>query len=242
MNYRDEEIFSQTDDLNANRNELSNSNPTDEITYLSDSSELAIFRQAETGLQEEPRLFSLNAFRSPDPNIVTCPPARKIQTMVQVGKPSRLDHFRVNPDPNCFFDATCLDLQSGLYLVSNSILSQVPDTVKISTKRIFLTVTQKMEVSLWPITYPSGGLTGGWVSPWIISALRAAGIAKRKWIRLLPNSDSNRYDVVEATWDLEPVWPQQSFKEILELAFKDRIIESTNHPAILYLNSECYMK
>jgi hypothetical protein len=47
------------------------------------------------------------------------------------------------------------------------------------------------------------------------------------------------YDVFEATATLpEPQWPDQSFQELLKVGFKDRQIDSLDHPVIRKLRGE----
>ena len=47
------------------------------------------------------------------------------------------------------------------------------------------------------------------------------------------------YDVYEATGDLaEPIWPEISFRDALELAFRKRRIDSDDHPILKSLRGE----
>jgi hypothetical protein len=47
------------------------------------------------------------------------------------------------------------------------------------------------------------------------------------------------YDLFEASGDLaEPVWPEMTFRDLLELAFRDRRIDSINHPILKSLRGE----
>ena len=36
----------------------------------------------------------------------------------------------------------------------------------------------------------------------------------------------------------EPVWPTESLKELLKIAFRDRLIESVDHPVLKRLRGE----
>ena len=41
------------------------------------------------------------------------------------------------------------------------------------------------------------------------------------------------YEIFEASGDLpEPVWPDIPFQEILKIAFRDRIVDHTDHPLV----------
>ena len=46
-------------------------------------------------------------------------------------------------------------------------------------------------------------------------------------------------EVFEATADIPaPSWPEQSFGELLKIAFKDKFIETADHPVLLKLRGE----
>ena len=58
-------------------------------------------------------------------------------------------------------------------------------------------------------------------------------MAKGRWIRLAANMSLGSYDVYEASGDLpDPEWPEESLEELLEIAFKDRLIATGDHPII----------
>jgi hypothetical protein len=47
------------------------------------------------------------------------------------------------------------------------------------------------------------------------------------------------YDVFEATGQLgEPEWPTVPFRELLRVAFKDRLIDRADHPVLRRLRGE----
>jgi hypothetical protein len=47
------------------------------------------------------------------------------------------------------------------------------------------------------------------------------------------------YDVFQATGDLpEPEWPGLPFRELLRVAFRDRFIQSEDHPVLRRLRGE----
>ena len=47
------------------------------------------------------------------------------------------------------------------------------------------------------------------------------------------------YETFESTADLdEPEWPDLSFKQILEIAFRGKYIDDWNHPALRRLRGE----
>jgi hypothetical protein len=60
--------------------------------------------------------------------------------------------------------------------------------------------------------------------------MQAAENANRFWTRIQANMSLGAYEIMQATGELpDPVWPQESFAEILDIAFKDRIIDTEDH-------------
>ena len=68
---------------------------------------------------------------------------------------------------------------------------------------------------------------------WNESALAAARLAEANWIRVAANMPGGMYDTFQAAGELsDPEWPELSFSELLRLCFKDRFIQTIDHPAI----------
>lgn len=74
---------------------------------------------------------------------------------------------------------------------------------------------------------------------WAESALEAAEAAKALWVKLVGNKELGAYEIFKARGDLgEPQWPDKSFRELIKLAFKERVIDSVDHPVIRSLYGE----
>ncbi len=53
------------------------------------------------------------------------------------------------------------------------------------------------------------------------------------WVRVSANMALGAYEIFKATADLpEPEWPEVSFQEVLEIAFRDRFIGDFDHPVL----------
>ena len=51
-----------------------------------------------------------------------------------------------------------------------------------------------------------------------------------QWVKVSANMS---YDIFEALKDHpDPVWPEISFEEILKIAFRQRIVDSVDHPLV----------
>jgi hypothetical protein len=61
--------------------------------------------------------------------------------------------------------------------------------------------------------------------------MEAAERAMVKWISLWANMNAGAYDIYEALGNLaEPRWPDDTFHELLKIAFRDRLVNSLDHP------------
>ena len=122
------------------------------------------------------------------------------------------------------------------YVVSDSIVSAIIEDERVNGAiyncRLFMYVTRHGAVGLWPVKIPLG--EGQELNEWSESALRVIDQAKSEWIRhQRKNSKTTGYITITADMPEvmgEPAWPKESFEEILELAFGDKIIEDLEHP------------
>ena len=86
---------------------------------------------------------------------------------------------------------------------------------------------------MWPVRLPG---EDGRIDDWNRVAREAAEIAMSRWIKLTANRSLGTYDVSEAAADLpEPHWPTESMEQLLEVAFRGKIIDSLEHPIVLQL-------
>jgi hypothetical protein len=97
-------------------------------------------------------------------------------------------------------------------------------------------ITRDGDVFLWPL---SPLQTSGRGNEWIISGHRALVAARKEWIRMRSNMRVHSYDLLrpKTNWD-EPIWPQQTLDEMIEMAFNDLVIKSLDHPVIKALLGE----
>jgi hypothetical protein len=69
--------------------------------------------------------------------------------------------------------------------------------------------------------------------------MEAAELGRTGWVRMTANMGLQAYDVAVAPADLgEPEWPDIAFKKILEIAFRDKRIDSLDHPVLRRLRGE----
>ena len=114
------------------------------------------------------------------------------------------------------------------YLVTPAIVEALADEVKLV--RLHLTVTRGGGVFLWPVPLPG---PDGRRNPWHDAAERAALEATRRWVRVKPNMGAGTYDVDAAAAEIaEPEWPDLEMRELLRLAFGERLIADLEHPVV----------
>ena len=151
---------------------------------------------------------------------------KRIMT-VPVRKPNRQDFVRVHPGEDFQLQTALLELKEDRehYLVKPEMWSEIPG--EIIPKLLVTAINRQGVVFIWPIRLPG---EDGRIDNWSQSSLEAAEHAKSKWVRVAANMSLGGYDVYEATGELpEPVWPEITFQELVNIAFKGKVIDSPDH-------------
>jgi hypothetical protein len=61
----------------------------------------------------------------------------------------------------------------------------------------------------------------------------------KHWVRVSSNMDLGAYEVAVASAALpDPSWPEESFRDLLHIAFKNLLISDMQHPVLLRLRGE----
>src|SRR5439155_7115883 len=154
---------------------------------------------------------------------------KKALLHVPVRRPDRCWWIRVHPDPAYRLEpAAVLDDDRETYLVTPEVYEYV--TAEAVRKVIVTAVTTTGVVFLWPIRLPG---TDGRLDDWSRTAQEAAVLAMTKWVRLVSNLQLGAYEICEATTTpRQPEWPSESFNRLIQIAFKDRIITTLDHPVL----------
>ena len=211
-----------------------NRHPKDEKTTVSEREP-----QKNAGEALEPSknggLFDLEKLRLSQNFAETVGVKKKIIT-VPVRKPHRQSFVRVHPDESWRLETAVIEVKEDreTYLVDPAFWSELPG--EIIPKVLFTAVNRQDVVFLWPIRLPG---EDGRHNEWHRSALEAAQLATKQWVRVVANMPLGAYDVFEATGNFpEPEWPDISFRELLQIAFRDKFIQSLDHPVIRRLRGE----
>lgn len=157
---------------------------------------------------------------------------------VPVRKPTKEEWVRVRPgiDYNIRVGIIELRVEMEMYLVAPNIVPSLATETTFTQRLLFSTITRQGTFFLWPVRLPD---FEGRHDSWNKSALDAAKCAQEKWCRVTPNMALGAYDVKTITARVaDPTWPEESFQELVSIAFRDKVITTTDHPVLQRLRGD----
>lgn len=163
---------------------------------------------------------------------------KKALLTIPVRKPDKSWFVRVHPDPAYQLTTAVIELKEDreTYLVAGELRSALATESMMSPRTLFIAINRQGVVFVWPVRIAGDD---GRVDEWSKTALEAANRAKTVWVRVASNMSLGAYDVFEATGDFpEPEFPDVPLRELLKIAFKDRLIDSLDHPILRKLRGE----
>ena len=161
---------------------------------------------------------------------------RRILVSFLVRKPNRQEFVRTHPDQDMTLEAAILEFKQDRqsFIVSPELAPYLAG--EAVAKLLIPTITNHGALFLWPIKLPDDH---GRLDEWNAVALEAAERGKTKWLRLMANMGAGTYDVLEASAQFpDPVWPEATLQQLLEIAFKGRMIDTMDHPVLRRLRGE----
>ena len=163
---------------------------------------------------------------------------KKALMTVPVRKPAREWWVQVCPDEAYRVQTCVVDLKEDreIYLVKQSLWPELAGESTFGPKALFTAVNRQGVLFLWPARLPGAD---GKTDNWCESALEAIRRASGNWIRVVSNMSLSAYEVYEtqAEWPA-PQWPSESLSDLLRVAFKNKLIESLDHPVLKHLRGE----
>lgn len=181
-------------------------------------------------------LINLEELRIPQ-NFADQIGVQKILSTIPTRKPGAQAFIRTHPDPAYRLEAFVLEMKDDreTFLVHPSILPAV--TREVKRKVLVTAIDRQGTLFLWPINLPD---ERGRLDSWSQSALEAEKLAREQWVRLSSNFALGAYEIFAAMGNNypEPEWPDKSFSELINIAFRDRFITALDHPALLRLRGE----
>jgi len=161
---------------------------------------------------------------------------KKLLTTVPVRKPNGQDFVRVHPDEAYRLTSAIIELKDDreVYLVLPDIARELPG--ECSPVVLHTGINRQAIVFLWPVKLPT---PDGRINEWHRSAAEAAERAMTTWLRVKADMALGAYAMFEASSTIpDPIWPTYSFKELLKIGFRDRLVDRLDHPVIKRLRGE----
>ena len=187
-------------------------------------------------LDEGPDPFDPESLRLPQDFSVALGVQPALLTIL-VRRPAREWFIRVHPDTAYHLQTAVIELKEAgeTYLVSQHLWPALAGESTFTPKMLFLAVNRQHKPFFWPIRPPG---PDGRLDSWSKSALEAAQLATRVWVRVAPDRSSGGYTVQYSEHAAPPVWPEQTMPALLRIAFKDRYIDTLDHPILRQLRDE----
>ena len=163
---------------------------------------------------------------------------KKALLTVPVRKPAKDWWVRTHPEESYQIETAVIELKEDqeTYLGDPKLWPQLATESTLIPVLLTTTINRQGVLFLWFIRLPG---PDGRLNSWSRSALEAASLATVRWVRLQANMSLGGYEVFKTQAELpEPEWPEQSFRELLRIAFKDRLIENWDHPVLQRLRGE----
>jgi hypothetical protein len=163
---------------------------------------------------------------------------KKALLSIPVRKPANSWFVRVHPSPDYRLQTVVIELKEDreIYLVAPTLWSGLAAEATFSPRALFTAVNRQGVLFVWPIRLPRAD---GRTDEWSRTELEAAERATKGWVRVAANMSLGAYDVFESGGQLgEPEWPALPFGQLLRIAFRDRYIDSLDHPVLHRLRGE----
>jgi hypothetical protein len=163
---------------------------------------------------------------------------KKALLSVPVRKPDKSWFVRVHPDSAYRLTTAVIELKEDreTYLVAPILWPMLATETTFSPRALFTTVNRQGVLFLWPIRLPG---PDGKVDEWSRTALQAADLASKRWVRVTANLSLGAYEVLEAQGQIaDPTWPDLPFRDLLRIAFRDRFVSTADHPVLRRLRGE----
>ena len=176
--------------------------------------------------------FDLNALRLPQ-NFGDSLGVKKMITRVPVQKPSKTTFFRSRQGEAWRLSVMILELKDDgeIYLVAPKVWDAVPELLRPAV--LHTAIDRRGNVFLIPVPMPG---EDGRRNSWHQSMADIVDMAQLQWMRAVANKGVGGYDVFVAEGKLaEPEWPAMTLQELITVAFRDRFIETPDHPTIRQL-------
>jgi hypothetical protein len=167
-----------------------------------------------------------------DPEAIRLSPAdqetagEKLLISVPCRKPNKAEFFRVHADPAYTCDTGLLEVEGEWFLVIPRLRAALQADIK--PVQLYTCYARTGVVFLWPVRLPGSDGRG---NRWWDAAHQVARVAQTSWVRSVADMAAGNYEVTRARIEIpDPVWPEKSYRDLLQLAFPDNLlVDSIDH-------------
>ena len=162
----------------------------------------------------------------------------KLLLTVPVRKPSREAWVRTHPDDDYWLETAVVELKEEreTYIVQPELWPLLAGEATFVRKALVLSMTRQKVAFLWPLRLAG---EDGKLDEWAHSAIECAKKARDNWVRVSSNMPLQAYEAAISIADLPaPEWPEQTMRDLLEIAFRRYIIRDEDHPVLRRLRGE----
>lgn len=162
---------------------------------------------------------------------------KRLLTVVRVGKPRKEAFVRTSDKSENWIVGSVLELKDQgdeTYWVTPKVRDALIGEPCLKAVRLILAVDRQGVPFLWKIAMPD---PNGRSQPWVDSAIEAANRAKSEWVRMAWLNGMYETTVAPGI-KAKPVWPSEPMKELLNIAFRGRVVSSLDHPIIRTLRGQ----
>ena len=151
-------------------------------------------------------------------------------------KPPKKAFFRVMGDEDNkpkFFQVGVLEFEEGRerYIVHPSLHAKLYEHLQF--RALYVYVTRHKMTGVWPVGLAKGDQQ---LNSWPRSAHQIASDAVGSWVQMCSGDGSYYANKPQSPENFpEPEWPEIGFHEIIEMAVKERYIDSMDHKVVKQL-------
>ncbi len=173
------------------------------------------------------------------PEMAATTGVKKVVLTIPVRKPNKSAFVRAHPDPSYRLTVGTIELEEEkgeLYLVASPLWPDMATEPAFRPRMLVTSMTRQGALFLWPLNLPR---PDGRTDEWTRTGMEALQYATKSWVRVYANMAVGGYEVAQATAPLpDPEWPELTFREILRIAFRERLIDTHDHPVLRRLRGE----
>ena len=163
---------------------------------------------------------------------------KRLLTTVRVGKPNKESWVRTSPDTNHWIVGSVLELKSDgdeTYWLLPKIRDALIGEPCLKAVRLILAVDRQGNPFFWKVGMPD---PNGRSQPWVDSMMDAVNLAQTKWVRVAWSMSTRGYELTVAEIKADPKWPVEPLSDLLNIAFRGRVVSTMEHPILRTLRGQ----